>query len=130
MNEDTGQFRIVSDSSLPGRAVRQDRILIGRLETCDVVLDDPTVSRIHAGITFNDSQYILANLSTSNVLTLNGRVLGPKESDVLTDGDTIQIGPFAILVAEMDEAISVTIQKEYSHSEPPVSGDNIVAPDG
>ena len=130
MNEDTGQFRIVSaHSPVPTQTIRQDRILIGRLDTCDVVLDDRMVSRIHAGIAFNDSQYVLSNLSTSNVLTLNGRVLAPKDSDVLTDGDTIQVGPFAILVDGMDEAIALTIQQEYSHPAPLVSKDETATQD-
>jgi len=110
MSEDTGQFRIADALSAEVRSIRRDRILIGRLDTCDIVLDDPTVSRIHAGITFNDGRYVLANLSTSNLLSLNGRLLAPKESDVLTDGDTIQIGPFAVLVAGIDDVISLTIQ--------------------
>jgi pSer/pThr/pTyr-binding forkhead associated (FHA) protein len=132
MNEDTGQFRIVAHrAAVPERTIRKDRILIGRLATCDVLLDDRTVSRIHAGITFNDSQYVLANLSTSNVLTLNGRLLEPKDSDVLTDGDTIQIGPFAILVAGIDEAISLTIQRELSHAPAPsVTEDDTAAAEG
>jgi len=130
MNEDTGQFRIVlARSSEAPRSLRKDRILIGRLDACDIVLDDPTVSRIHAGITFQDSRYALANLSSSNVLTLNGRLLAPSESDVLTDGDTIQIGPFAVLVSGIDEAISLTIQQGVSQPVQPVGGDETAAPD-
>jgi hypothetical protein len=129
MNQDTGQFRI----EFPGRAVQprrftKDRILIGRLETCDVVLDDITVSRIHAGVTFHDSQYVLANLSTSNVLTLNGRLLGPEESDVLTEGDTVQIGPFAIVVSSGDERISLSIQYGFVTPVPPPVEEEDTAP--
>ncbi len=110
MNEDTGQFHIDRpDSAEPRRSFNKERILIGRLETCDVVLDDQSVSRIHAGITFQSSQYILANLSTSNVLTLNGRLLHHQETDVLTEGDTVQIGPFAIVVDNVDDKISLSI---------------------
>lgn len=130
MNEDTGQFRIVvARAAAPPRTVRKDRVLIGRLETCDIVLDDPTVSRIHAGITCNDKRYTLSNLSTSNVLTLNGRELAPTESDVLTNGDTIQIGPFAILVSGIDDAISLTIQQDVVRNPAMLSGDDIPAPE-
>jgi pSer/pThr/pTyr-binding forkhead associated (FHA) protein len=131
MNEDTGQFRIsFSRSASPPRRLRKDRILIGRLETCDIVLDERSVSRIHAGITFNESRYVVANLSTSNVLTLNGRMLASKESDVLTDGDTIQIGPFALLVSGIDDAISLTIQDEFSQQQEPVTEEDSATPDG
>lgn len=111
MNEDTGQFRIeFPGSTAAPREFRKDRILIGRLATCDVVLDDITVSRIHVGITFRDGRYTLANLSTSNVLTLNGRRLGVDASDVLTKGDTIQVGPFAIVVSNVDESLVMTVR--------------------
>ena len=110
MNEDTGQFHIDRpDSTEQAQSVKKDRILIGRLETCDVVLDDIAVSRVHAAITFHDSQYVLANLSTSNVLTLNGRLLRHQESDILTEGDTVQIGPFALVVDGVDDKISLSI---------------------
>jgi len=130
MIEETGQFRIVAARSAAApQNIRKDRILIGRLDTCDIILDDPTVSRVHAGITFNDSRYTLSNLSTSNVLTLNGRLLASKGSDVLTDGDTIQIGPFAILVSGIDDAISLAIQEGISHPALPTSGEETAIPD-
>ncbi|PYT01717.1 MAG: hypothetical protein DMF63_02405 [Acidobacteria bacterium] len=104
MIENSGQFKIdFPGSATPLRSFEKDRILIGRLETCDVVLDEKSVSRIHAGITFQSSQYVLANLSASNVLTLNGRLLRHEESDVLAEGDTIQIGPFAIIINGVDD---------------------------
>src|SRR5687768_2597520 len=111
MSDGTGQFRIeFPGSTAPPRTFNKDRILIGRLETCDVVLDDITVSRVHAAVTFHDSRYVLANLSSSNILTLNGRRLGTNESDVLTAGDTIQIGPFAVVVDTVDERLSLSVE--------------------
>jgi pSer/pThr/pTyr-binding forkhead associated (FHA) protein len=110
MTEDTGQFHVAHpDSTEPTRSFNKERILIGRLETCDVVLEDIAVSRVHAAITFHESQYVLANLSTSNVLTLNGRLLRHQETDVLTEGDTVQIGPFAIVVDGIHDKISLSI---------------------
>ena len=110
MANTTGEFRVSFSDSIKPRSFSKERILLGRLDTCDVVLDDPTVSRVHAGITFFESRYVLANLSSSNVLTLNGRLLTSEESDILTDGDTIQIGPYAILVGGVDDKISLDIQ--------------------
>ena len=63
MPESTGQFRIHFSDTKEVRSFNKERILLGRLETCDVVLDDPTVSRVHAGITFSEERYVLANLS-------------------------------------------------------------------
>lgn len=129
MNENTGQFRIdFPASTAEPRAFRKDRILIGRLETCDLILDDVTVSRIHAGITFHDSRYILSNLSTSNVLTLNGRLLGVEESDVLTEGDMFQIGPFAIVVARIGDTLSLSVQYGLTHRAHPVDDEDTAVP--
>src|SRR5688572_1236881 len=111
MSETTGKFTLrFDDRDAPPRSVEKDGIFIGRLDTCEIVLDHKTVSRVHAGINFNDENYSIVNLSASNVLTLNGRRLGPQKSDVLADGDTIQIGPFTILVDREDDSVSLTVQ--------------------
>lgn len=116
MNLDFTKFVIAfADASTATREIDKESILIGRLATCDIHLDHTAVSRIHAGINCADSNFTLINLSASNVLTLNGRSLGPQKSDVLADGDTIQIGPFAIDVKRENDAILLTVQ-------PPVSG--------
>src|SRR6185436_4227863 len=99
----------------------KEGILIGRLDTCDIILDHSTVSRIHAGINFRDQKYVLVNLSSTNVLTINGRLLAPQKSDVLADGDTIQIGPFTIAAAISDEGlISLAVQQQEVAESPVV----------
>src|SRR2546423_7237358 len=97
-----GNFTIKFGDPEP-RSLYKEGIRLGRLETCDVVLDDKSVSRVHAAINFLDDQYEIVNLSAANALTLNGRVLPAQKTDVLADGDTVQIGPFAIEVAISDE---------------------------
>jgi hypothetical protein len=112
MSKAAGKFRISSAGGASAAPhVEKDGILIGRLETCDLVLDHLTVSRIHAAINFSDSHYFVVNLSTSAPVTLNGRLLKAQETDVLTEGDTIQIGPYAILVESVDDAISLLVQE-------------------
>jgi predicted CXXCH cytochrome family protein len=119
MARDTGQFHIsFAESSAAPAVLEKDGIFIGRLDTCEVVLDDKAVSRIHAGINFRESKYFLVNLSSSNILTLNGRPLGPQQSDVLADGDVIQIGPFTIAVARNKDAIALSVQQTAGHTQP------------
>ena len=98
MASETGKFVInfADRQDAVPEEVEKDAILIGRLPSCDIVLNHKAVSRIHAGINFLDSKYFLINLAASNILTLNGRQLGPQVTDVLAQGDIIQIGPFAI----------------------------------
>ena len=57
-----------------------------------VQLHDQTVSRLHARMRMRDGQWHLTNLSTTNPLALNGRVLGDEEEQPLTDGDRIEMG--------------------------------------
>ena len=111
MNLDFRKFAVAfADGSVPPREIDDESILIGRLASCDIQLDHKAVSRIHAGINFAESNFTLVNLSTSNPITLNGRSLGPQKSDVLADGDTIQIGPFMIEVERINDALLLTVQ--------------------
>ncbi|MBP9663406.1 MAG: FHA domain-containing protein [Pyrinomonadaceae bacterium] len=110
MAKKNGKFIVIAADGQP-RRFKKDAVYFGRLASCEVRLDDNTVSRIHASITFQNGRYSLSNLSKANVLTLNGRPLGPQKSDVLADGDTIQIGPFVIDVARTDEGILLRPQR-------------------
>ncbi len=115
MAQKTGKFSI-SYAGSPGapKTYEKESIFIGRLVTCEIVLDHKTVSRIHAGINFRDSKYILVNLSSSSMMTLNGRALAPQKNDVLADGDTVQIGPFTILVRIKNNVVSLNVQGQIA----------------
>ena len=99
MNLDFRKFAIAfADGSVPPRDLDDESIRIGRLASCDIRLDHKAVSRIHAGINFSDENFTLVNLSTSNVLSLNGRLLPSQKSDVLADGDTEVPEPIVLKV--------------------------------
>ncbi len=112
MKLDFRKFAIsFADGSVPPRDLDDESIRIGRLVSCDIRLDHKAVSRIHAGINFADGNFTLVNLSTANPLSLNGRILPSEKSDVLADGDTIQIGPFAIEVERIQDTLLLTVQR-------------------
>src|SRR5256885_2060738 len=69
-------------------------LLIGRLPICELLLNHPSVSRLHAGITYADGNYYLRNLRPGNPIMVNGAKL--EEYDALADGDVVGIGPFAL----------------------------------
>lgn len=56
-----------------------------------VQLHDQTVSRSHARMRMIDGRWHLANLSSTNPVSLNGRALGT-EDEPLNDGDQIEMG--------------------------------------
>ncbi len=122
MNQQTGKFTISrTDAGSNELRIEKEAIFIGRLKSSDVFLDHTAVSRVHAGINFLDSTYFLINLSTSNVLTLNGRPLAPQNTDVLSDGDMIQIGPFVIEVAQSKDDLRLNIQPQLADKIPTLS---------
>lgn len=127
MARETGKFQISIAGEPAGRApIEKDGIFIGRLDTCELVLDDNTVSRIHAGINYRDGKYFLVNLSSSNILSLNGRALGPQKSDVLAEGDTVQIGPFTISIARSDDdSLSLLVKRRVEKIAVPESGKEV-----
>jgi hypothetical protein len=63
---------------------------LGRSRQCDVVLDDPNVSRQHAEIRPRGGSWVLTDLGSTNGSSLNGRrIAGP---EVLKPGDRLEIG--------------------------------------
>jgi hypothetical protein len=91
-----------------------DGLKIGRLPSCEVVLNHPTVSRLHAGITSAGGHHYLYNFSSSSGTTLNGRVVATETGEVLADGDVIQIGPFFLDVARAGDALRLTVTLEVT----------------
>lgn len=76
----------VRSLSLAGRSV-----VLGRDPSCNLQLDAPIVSRRHAVI----DNYTITDYSTNGVFVNGQRV---KTSQRLTDGATIRIGPFTLLL--------------------------------
>jgi len=85
-------------------------LLVGRLPTCELLLNHPSVSRLHAGVTNADSDYFIRNLRPGNPIMLNGARLD--EYQALADGDVIGIGPFAINIhfAQGNLVLKVSLQ--------------------
>lgn len=110
MAKENGKFTVFGGDGQQ-RRLEKDAVYLGRLTSCEVLLDDKTVSRIHASISFQDGRYTLVNLSKGSILTLNGRPLSPQRSDVLADGDIIQIGPFTIEVERSGDEILLRPQR-------------------
>jgi hypothetical protein len=65
-------------------------VTIGRSRGCDIVLDDPNVSRQHAEVRPRGGSWVLSDLGSTNGSSINGRRLAGPE--VLRSGDEIEIG--------------------------------------
>lgn len=64
-------------------------ILLGRHESCDIVLKDSSVSRRHARLELRRGRYTIVDLGSTNGTMVNGIKIGTK---VLKSGDTITLG--------------------------------------
>ena len=71
----------------------KSRLTIGRSDEADVVLPDPSVSRIHARITLRDGYYLLEDADSKHGLTVNEE---PTQRRVLEHGDSIQISSYVL----------------------------------
>jgi hypothetical protein len=62
---------------------------IGRSRSCDVVIDDPSISRRHALLSVRGERCSIRDLASINGLEVNGRLVG---TAVLQPGDTLRLG--------------------------------------
>lgn len=97
------------DLSVDPVTIVSDGLKIGRLPTCELVLNHPTVSRLHAGIKETGGHFYIYNFSHSSGTTLNGRLIPTEEADTLADGDVLQIGPFVIYVERQRAALHLRV---------------------
>jgi hypothetical protein len=85
-------------------------LLLGRLPTCELLLNHPSVSRLHAGITNAEGDFYIRNLRPANPILLNGERL--EDYEALAAGDVMGIGPFTLNIdfAEAALVIRVSLQ--------------------
>jgi hypothetical protein len=69
--------------------LEKDRITIGRMPECDVVLSDPGASRQHAEVRRVGGAFVVVDLGSTNATLVNG---SPIAEHGLADGDQITIG--------------------------------------
>jgi pSer/pThr/pTyr-binding forkhead associated (FHA) protein len=98
-------------------------IAIGRSPTCDIMLeDDQLVSRRHALLRYNGSEYTIVDLGSSNGTFLNEEET--HEETPLRDGDLIGIGEYEILysksapVSPDDSQAATQVTQDISGSRP------------
>ena len=78
---------------VPG--INTPRVTFGRVDGPmyrHVQLHDQTVSRKHATMELVDGEWTLTNLSTTNPVVHNERILGEGETQTLSEGDRIEMG--------------------------------------
>ena len=78
-------------------ALGETPIVIGKKKgEADVILDNSTISRIHARASFDNDVYMLEDLNSTNGTFKNGLRLRPYERRKLLEGDEIRLGSVVI----------------------------------
>ena len=67
--------------------------VIGREKACDICIDDKTVSRKHAKLSYRDGVHTLEDLGSGNGTMVNGKKITSKK---LKNGDSVTIGAIAV----------------------------------
>jgi two-component system, NtrC family, response regulator AtoC len=86
---------LVISSSAGVRAIplpRSNRVTIGRMHTCDIVIDDESVSRQHAAIVVGPQGLSIEDLGSRNKTKVTGRALTRGETAPLPVGAVVEVG--------------------------------------
>lgn len=98
--------------------LRDGETCIGRADSCQIVVDDPRISRRHASVFIQGSTYLLYDHKSTNWTLLNGeRVMGVAR---LKDGDEIQVAgrPFTFREGGADLPPASTLRPKVVSANP------------
>jgi hypothetical protein len=72
-----------------------DRVSVGRARNCDIVMRDPSVSKLHAHFRVGAGKLELVDIDSQNGTRINGRALAPHQPAQVSNGDTVLFGSVA-----------------------------------
>src|SRR5262245_40152555 len=94
----------------PGRKfpITKRETVLGRENSrCDVWLESPAVSRLHAIFTYDNGRYFIQDNKSANGTLVNGQFIQPNSPVPLTESDRFEIGPYEFAVRdEIDDSDS------------------------
>ena len=91
--------------------VAEKRLVLGRLATSDIVLDDSSVSRRHCTLHQTDEQFCVRDEKSVNGTYVNGVRIGMTDHP-LQHRDLLQVGKVVLLVeqfAEIDADVPIFV---------------------
>lgn len=80
------------------RVLSEDSVVLGKKTgEADVIINNSSVSRIHARIYYADGEYLIEDLNSTNGTFKNGMRLKPYEKRKLMQGDEIKLGSVTLM---------------------------------
>lgn len=90
--------RIFNSEGQVLKLLEKESVVIGKKkEDADMIIDNSSISRIHARIFYADGEYMLEDLNSTNGTFKNGLRLRPYEKRKLSVGDEIKLGSVALM---------------------------------
>jgi hypothetical protein len=113
------------------------RLVIGRAESCQLVLADPQVSREHAELFRDLDGVLIRNLSAKNGVAINDQLISQRR---LRDGDELAVGgtrllfedpaeePMEVLMTEADHQLPARAAAEHDSTPAPAKASSVAPP--
>jgi pSer/pThr/pTyr-binding forkhead associated (FHA) protein len=96
--------------------IRKSTTTVGRHHDSDVVIDDPSISRRHAEITYSGDGYFVSDLGSKNGTFVNQDNIG-KSQHSLVDGDEITFGPGEIALTFQNSNLADVVRQDAKVTE-------------
>lgn len=94
-------------------------VVLGRAASCDVVIDDDSVSAQHARLEFDAGAWRITDLGSTNGTAVEGVRLAPQLPTPLTYGSTVRLGGVQLQFREVETADVAAASAGYVAPEKP-----------
>jgi hypothetical protein len=116
-NSPENTFIIIRDDRAESpKKITRDRLTIGGVRDCDLWLNDPAISELHAGIDRVEGVFSLTNVGGSSRTRLNDRLILLNERVLLTHSDRVQIGPYRLGIELAGNELTIRVTRQFAPS--------------
>lgn len=110
---------LVGPAAIVGRqwAVEDTNLIIGRVPSAHIYVDERSVSKAHAKITLSGSDVSITDLESTNKTLINGQAIAPLQPQVLKNNDQIKCGNVIFKFLERGNLESVASAQTFDRSQ-------------
>lgn len=94
------KFEVLGPNGEVARVVetQADSVRIGKNSSCELCLDDPSVSRVHAVLERSGDSYKISDRISASGTFVNDQKLAPSSASTLNSGDVVRFGNVSVRV--------------------------------